>query len=283
MMRFVYPPPADGKPFRLSMGLRELNEANWLEGGLDLADQLTERKRIILQNRGQVFQEITGHDEGVNYFAKKIVENLAEHHPAYSLSGSTIQNKELGIKVDLTADHAFVQLSQVIAEDLCLLHYEDNVWRLVVAVVIFPSRWNLLEKIGKSMDQIHAPVPGYKTQLQPFITESFNKIKPERPVWRKNWSLHESELLHEPFFKEIPPVIDKFWWRTERQTLTASADSKYLLFTIRNRSEPFFWLKEDPQAAANFAATLATLTPEMLEYKHLVDTRDQLLNYLKLP
>jgi hypothetical protein len=42
-------------------------------------------------------------------------------------------------------------------------------------------------------------------------------------------------------------------------------------------------LKEDPQAAANFAETLATLTPEMLEYKHLVDTRDQLLDYLKQP
>lgn len=282
-MRFAYPPPADGKPFRLSMGLRELNEANWLEGGPDLEDQLSERKRIINESRDQVFQEIKGHDVGVNYFAEKIIQNLVTYHPTYSLSENAIQNNELGIKVDLEADHAFVQLSKVIAEDLCLLHYEDNVWRLVVGVVIFPSRWNLLEKIGKSMDQIHTPVPGYKTQLQPFITESFNKIKLERPVWRKNWSLHESELLHEPFYKEIPPVIDKFWWRTERQTLTASSDSEYLLFTIRNRSEPFSWLKEDPQAAANFAATLATLTPDMLEYKHLVGTRDQLLDYLKLP
>lgn len=281
-MKFVYPPPIDGKPFRLSMGLRELNVANWFEAGTDLADQLKERNRITRENRDQVFQQVPGHDAGVDYFAKKIVENLLEFHPAYSLTGSILRNEELNIEVDLESDHPFMQLSKVLAEDLCLLHYEENMWRLIIGVVIFPSRWNLKEKIGKSMDQIHSPVPDYKTQLQPFITDSFNKIKPERPVWRKNWSLHESNLLHEPLFKEVPAVIDQFWWRTERQTLTASSDSKYLLFTIRNRTEPFSWLKEDPQAAANFAQTLATLTPEMLEYKHLVNTRDQLLDYLNL-
>lgn len=282
-MNFVYSPPIDGKPFRLNMGLRQLQEANWLEGGLDLADQLKERNKIIVEDRIQVFQEINGHEAGVDFFAKKVIENLIKYHPAYSSNDTTVQNHELGIEVDLEADHPFVQLAKVIAEDLCLLHYENNLWRLVVGVVVFPSRWNLLEKIGKSMDQIHTPVPGYTAQLQPLMTESFNKIKPERPVWRKNWSLHESELLHEPFLKEIPAIIDQFWWRTERQTLTASPDSKYLLFTIRSRSEPLSWLKQDPQAASNFAATLATLPPEMLKYKHLVNTRDQLLDYLKLP
>ncbi|NBO51551.1 MAG: hypothetical protein EBU86_03780, partial [Actinobacteria bacterium] len=64
------------------------------------------------------------------------------------------------------------------------------------------------------------------------------------------------------------------------QTLTASNDKEYLLFTIRNRSEPLDWIKSDPESAKQFATTLATLTPEMLEYKHLVEKRDELIKYL---
>jgi hypothetical protein len=112
------------------------------------------------------------------------------------------------------------------------------------------------------------------------MSETFNKVRVDRPVWRKNWSLHESSLLHEPFYVEKSAPVEEYWWRTERQTLTASNDKEYLLFTIRNRSEPLNWIKSDPESAKQFATTLATLTPEMLEYKHLVEKRDELIKYL---
>ena len=54
---FAYPPASDGKPFRLNMGLRELDTTYWLEGGPDLNDQLKERVRILADNRDQVFQD----------------------------------------------------------------------------------------------------------------------------------------------------------------------------------------------------------------------------------
>jgi hypothetical protein len=88
-MKFAYPPPTDGKPFRLSMGLRELNVANWLEAGTDLADQIKERNLIAHENRDQVFQQLPGHDAGADYFTKKIVEN----HITYN-------NKLIGIRDD---------------------------------------------------------------------------------------------------------------------------------------------------------------------------------------
>jgi hypothetical protein len=91
--------------------------------------------------------------------------------------------------------------------------------------------------------------------------DTFNKDKVDRPVWRKNWSLHETSILHEPFYLGKSAQVEEYWWRTERQTLTASADQRYLLFTIRNRSEPFSWIKSDPQTAQQFAKTLATLPP----------------------
>jgi len=255
--QFAYPPTSDGKPFRLSMGLRELDPANWIEGGSDLVDQLTDRGKILIETRNQVVQIQPDHNVAIDYFVAKIVENLAKFHPQYEVSDSKITHLESKIAVDLAEDNPLVQLSRVIAEDLCLLQFKNDVWQLVAAVVIFPSRWNLLEKIGKNLDQIHTPVPGYNQALQPFMTDTFNKIKPDRPVWRKNWSLHETSLLH-----------------------AALEDGKYILFTIRNRSEPFKWIKSDPVAAEQFAKTLATLSPEMLQYKHLVEKREEFISYL---
>ena len=265
------------------MGLRELDPSNWIEGGSDLADQLADRNRILMENRSQVVQIQPGHNDAIDGFASKIVENLANFHPEYKVSNLKVTHLQSDISVDLSEDSPLVQLSRVIAEDLCLLQFKDNVWQLVAAVVIFPSRWNLLEKIGKNLDEIHIPVPGYDIALQPFMTETFNKIKPDRPVWRKNWSLHETSLLHEPVYQSHPASVENYWWRTERQTLTALDDGKYILFTIRNRSEPFKWIKYDPTAAEQFAKTLATISPEMLEYKHLVEKREEFISYLNLP
>ncbi len=61
--RFIYPPPKDGKPFRLSLGLRELDPENWIEVGSDLVEQLKQRNELLETRRSVVFQEIAGYEE----------------------------------------------------------------------------------------------------------------------------------------------------------------------------------------------------------------------------
>lgn len=278
--QFAYPPVYDGKPFRLSMGLRRLELKNWIEGGPGLTAQLKDRNKLLNRSRTQVVQIQSGHDFVIQNFVSQILNNLKSFHPNYQIKNHKITEIISKISVDLEADNSLVQIARVIAEDLCLLKFTNGEWRLVAAVVVFPSRWNLLDKIGKSLDQIHTPVPGYEQALQPFMTDTFNKIKPKRPVWRKNWSLHATSTLHEPFYKVSLAPVEDYWWRTERQTLSASDDGKYILFTIRSRSEPFKWIKSDSVAAHQFAKTLATLSPEMLQYKHLIEKREEVISYL---
>jgi len=199
--RFIYPPPKDGKPFRLSLGLRELDPANWIEAGSDLVKQLKQRNELLDTKRSVVFQEVAGYKDAALTYARAIKDNLSKFHSDYAVTDDQITHKPTGISVNLLDDHPFVQLARVITEDLCLLSHENSTWKLVAGVVIFPSRWKLLEKIGKNIDAIHEPVPGYAGALQPLMVDTFNKIKPERPVWRRNWSLHETEELHEPQFE----------------------------------------------------------------------------------
>lgn len=270
-MSFAYPPPSDGKPFRLTLGLRELDPRNWIEFDSGSKDQIAERNALIDTKREIVYQVIEGHQEGINYFCSALEENLRAFHGEHLPQSFSLLGEQ----------DPLLQLARVICEDLCILRKVNGRWILVAGLVIFPSRWDLREKIGLDIDAIHGPVPGYQESLEPVLSDTFDRLKPERPVWRRNWSLHATSKLHEPKFEGETSPIENFWWRTERQTLTKSLDSQFILFTIRNRAEPFSRIKSDPATAQAFAQTLETLTPEMLAYKRIVDEKSGLLDYLR--
>ena len=69
---YVYPPPSDGKPFRLNMGLRALEDSLWLEAGDDLHSQILERADLAENQSEVVYQELPG------YEADDIIATLAK-------------------------------------------------------------------------------------------------------------------------------------------------------------------------------------------------------------
>lgn len=279
---FIYPPPVDGKPFRLNMGLRALEPQFWLEGGEDLIEQIPERIELAASRTEIVYQELPGYQDAVSEIIDRIVENLKEFHDRnYSFSSNTVTHIPTNTIVSINSPDALLQISSIIGEDLVVLSREDNEWKIVAGAVIFPSRWRLTEKIGKGMDAVHAPVPGYEVALAPYMTATFDKISAGRPVWRKNWSLHSTEDLHQPtsIHQQVRP--EDYWWRTERQTLTRAQTGDFLYFTIRNRAEPLSWVKQSPESSALFAETLASFSPETTEYKGLQNDHQKIVDYLR--
>jgi dimethylamine monooxygenase subunit A len=277
MSAFAYPPPSDGKPFRLTMGLRDLKESDWIEVGSDLEHQLPERISLLKGSRDAVFASIDGYTDQCTRFANRILANLSEYHrDTYLVEKTRVTHIATGITVDITDDHPFVQLAQVIGEDLCLMSLVDDRWTLTAGVVVYPSRWNLREKVGRDIDAIHAPVPGYEQTLINYMTPVFDRLT--RQVWRLNWTLHATKELHQIERAPERALPDEYFWRTERQTLTRDGD--HVLFTIRNRAEPLRWIHDDPERAAAFAATLESMSTETRDYKGLVDDLPALIDYL---
>lgn len=280
---FVYPPPSDGKPFRLNMGLRSLEVAQWLEAGDDLTPQILERQQLMESAREVVYQELPGYEGAVAELVERIVENLKEFHDRdYTFTSNTITHLPTDTTISLNSDDVLLQLASIIAEDLVVLSRENEEWKIVAGAVIFPSRWKLIEKIGKGMDAVHAPVPGYASALAPYMTATFDKVAVDRPVWRKNWSLHSTEDLHQPTSIHAPAAPEDYWWRTERQTLTRARTGDFMYFTIRNRAEPLHWIKDDAVASTLFAETLASYSPETIEYKGLVKDHQAIIDYLRM-
>jgi hypothetical protein len=279
---FVYPPPSDGKPFRLNMGLRSLEDALWIEGGDDLHQQVVERVELAENSREVVYQELPGYRPAIAELISRIAKNLSEfHHERYLVTSKSVTYLPSNITVELSAPDILLKLAAIIGEDLVVLAREDSEWKIVAGAVLFPSRWKLSGKIGKGMDAVHSPVPGFAESLAPYMTATFDKITAYRPVWRKNWSLHSTEDLHQPTSIHAPATPENYWWRTERQTLTRATCGEFLYFTIRNRAEPLKWIKEDPQSASFFAETLESLRPETIEYKGLVNDHQKIIDYLR--
>jgi len=279
---YVYPPPSDGKPFRLNMGLRSLEDPLWIEGGSDLNQQILERVALAENLREVVYQELPGYRPAIAELALRIAKNLSEyHHDKYEVTRDSITNLPESITVDLSAPDVLLKLATIIGEDLVVLAREDGEWKIVAGAVLFPSRWKLSEKIGKGMDAVHTPVPGFAEALAPYMTATFDKITADRPVWRKNWSLHSTSDLHQPTSIHAPATPENYWWRTERQTLTRAACGEFLYFTIRNRAEPLSWITESPESAELFAQTLESLLPETIEYKGLVSDHQKIIDYLR--
>ena len=279
---YAYPPPSDGKPFRLMMGLRTMPAENWIETGPELTGQLLEREQLISTKRAQVFGELPGYQDPATQFAVLILENLKEFHAAEYLVSrdSVVTHLPSQRTVDVFQDHPFLQLAQVIGEDLCLISKVENQWLLTTAAVIYPSRWQLAEKLGKNLDQIHNPVPGYQEVLQPAMSLTFDKLSSDRQVWRLNWALHQEPILHQPTAESQTANPADYWWRTERQTLTKLVDGDHVLFTIRNRVEPLSQLLAKPVDAQAFAQTLQTMTSETIAYKGLAKDHQALVDYL---
>jgi hypothetical protein len=279
---FVYPPPSDGKPFRLGMGLRALEDSLWLEDGSDLHQQIVERIDLAKNERDVVYQELPGYRTAIDELTSRISANLASFHSdTYLVEDAMVTYLPLKITIDLTTPDALLQMATIIAEDLVVLAREDDEWKIVAGAVLFPSRWKLSEKLGKGMDAVHTPVPGFAEALAPYMTATFDKITADRPVWRKNWSLHSTADLHQPTSIHEAAAPENYWWRTERQTLTRAASGDFLYFTIRNRAEPLAWIQEDPESAAHFAETLESLAPETVEYKGLVKDHQLIIDYLR--
>ena len=279
---FAYPPPLDGKPFRLNMGLRALEPSGWLEVGADLAQQIPQRLELVGSAREVIYQELPGYRAAIDDLVELICSNLNEFHSSsYTVSEERISHLPTKTTINLIADDVLLHLASIIGEDLVVLSREDGEWKIVAGAVLFPSRWKLSEKIGKGMDAVHAPVPGFQASLAPYMTATFDKITSGRPVWRKNWSLHSTADLHQPTSIHQPAEPQEYWWRTERQTLTRSSKGEYIYFTIRNRAEPLAWIKRDPEGSQLFAETLASFSPETIEYKGLLRDHQSIIDYLR--
>jgi dimethylamine monooxygenase subunit A len=278
--------PYDGssKPFQI--GLQQLDPATWIEVDDNLELYLAEKRRLYREETANVLVAEQGTEAAQQEVLEMVIDHLTHHFP--------ILNRHPGLRRDDgVSGSAIATAGLLIQEDLVLMRHSPYCWRLVAASLCFPSAWNLHEKFGKPMHEIHQPVPGFGegSRNAGLIDRMFDNLRVEQPVIRWNWSLYGDARLYHPASDNRMkhrfgdgPITGNVIMRLERQTLRKLPKSGDILFTIRIHNNPLEVLethKDGPALARSIATQVANLTDAEIDYKGLVGERARLLQRLE--
>ncbi len=274
------------RPF--AIGLSPLDRAEWIEIDDLLGPYLDEKQRLTELVPDKVLVAEPGSEPGQEEVLTLLVSHLLARFPEiYRSDGAEIEivPAHRRVLLDQTATSKLAIAASLVQEDLVLMRKGVDGWRLAAGSLSFPSSWRLLEKFGKPMADIHAPVPGFGpgSRNASLIERMFDMLRPEQPMVRWNWGMHEDGALYHPVsgpdLRQFGDESD-FFIRVERQTLTKLAVSGDILFTIRIHLNPLSVLARQPNRgvlAKGLAQQITAMSDAELDYKGLADGRGRVL------
>jgi hypothetical protein len=256
-----------GPPF-LSMGVHALDLDRWLIVDDSRATDLALKHSLLEERHDEVFAALPGTDAA----SAEVLALVESWLTAHDLSADTDR-----------ALHPLDAAGRLVQEDLVLLDGPDH--RVVAASLCFPSYWRLHDKLGKPLIEVHGPVAHYADELGEKVDRFLDRLTPERPVWRRNWSVHDDPSYFLPG-PTPPQLVDgrdaawRLWLRSERQTLRRLPASGLILFTIRTQQVMLSALALRPDVAGRLAAAIRAWSPELAAYKGGHSGAEGLLTWL---
>jgi len=261
------------------MGLKPLDLAAWIEPDSTDAARLKLKEELLRKERALVLCAEPDTVDACRELYTVLADHLPRHHPSdYRSEQGHLRVLATGCMypmsppADFDAERLLACMSLWIQEDVCILSPAAPV-RLTAGSVCFPSRWNLPEKLGLDSGAIHQPVPGFKAALAAPTRNFLERITVEKPVWRLNWTIHDSDQLFAPH--PVPErldltdatVLDATFLRVERQTLRRLPATGAVVFTIRSYLHLMRDVAADGMRRESLRQTLRTLPDEVVAYK----------------
>jgi hypothetical protein len=269
--------PYEPGPHRMALGLTTITEPDWLERDARMPAQIAERRRLLAGRRADVLADTPGAEAACGELRAMLAAHLACYVPGWMAPPRK------------AAAHPLAEIGSWAAEDFCLIRPGATGPVLIAAILCFPSRWRLSEKIGRPLMAIHQPVPAYAEALGRPVDRFMGALKPGRLAVRYNWSVHEDPTLYQPTGHgrgAVDPSItagnagETLWLRVERQTFRVLPESGVVVFGIGTHVTPLADVAAVPGEAARLAAAVRGVPEAMERYKSLMPFQAALLGYL---
>lgn len=274
------------------MGLNRLDTRRWIQPCTQLPhyqhNKLAARRKLGDRVFAQLPESLPAQQE----LASLLARHLVQDHPAYAISRHAnlcwrTRNAALhwpGVAAAVASGQPLWDASLWVADDCCILQPGPQGYALVAASLAAPSYWRLEEKIGRPLDYIHGPVPGFRQRLAEQVSRFFDHLLPEYPVWRGNWSVVNSgELLQrgEDTGSDRPARESGagLYLRVERQSLRRLPKTGAVVFTIRVMINPLSDLLAVAGAIPALKSAVDAMSPEETRYKSLAPIRQQLQQF----
>jgi dimethylamine monooxygenase subunit A len=284
--------PFETGPYRMAMSLVTVPAAEWFELDARYVDEMAERRRLLGERHDDVFGVLPEAEDASREVLQRIVAYLTTQFPQwFALDGDTLFNRLTGEIWNLGDPpcHPLELAGRLVQEDLCIIHSDGEAACFTAAVLCFPSRWRLHEKLGRPLAAVHGPVPFYAQRLAALVDRFMAKVKPGHIASRLNWSVLDDAAMYQPAGKwreatntgvTAENAGNTLYLRVERQTLTRLPQSGAVLFGIRVHSYPLIAAISTATAAARLAEAVRALPEETVRYKSLKAFGPALLGWL---
>ena len=213
------------------MGLRPIEPQQWLAERIDAAER-ARKEQLLADPTSNVFAAIDGSVTG----QQKILDAVT------AFTGDAIAS----------TGRPLANAAMLVPDDLCLMERDGQSYRLTAACVCSPSYWRLTEKIGRTLDGIHGPVPTLNDKLGVKMLQFFDRLPDGAVFERRNWLIHTSAELYHPHSDPWPTVAATdatgLVVRSERQTLRR-LDPATVVFSIRVSCHPLAEIVSHREAA----------------------------------
>jgi dimethylamine monooxygenase subunit A len=275
----------------MAMDLVTEPEAAWFEFDDQYPAEMAEKRRLLATVPGDVFAATPQSDDAREEALALIVAALTTHHPDwFSRHGpGALCNHLTGESWSIGSSDPLKLAGLLVQEDLCLIQNGEAGPVFTAASLCFPSRWRLLDKIGKPLAAVHEPVPLYAERLAGPVDRFMRNLKPNHIVSRLNWSLLDDPALFQPGGKwrvEVCADItaenagNRIFLRVERQTVRRLPVTQAVLFGVRVHVYPVNQVIDRPDRAAALANAVRALPEEIGHYKSLPPFKRALLKWL---
>jgi hypothetical protein len=282
--------PVLSGPYRMAMDLVTVPEPDWFEIDDRYAEEMAEKRRLMATAPGDVFAAVAESDAARAEALELVAAALTAHYPDwFSQDGSVLSNRLTGESWDARMVDPLELAGRLVQEDLCLIQNRAEGPVFTAASLCFPSRWRLLDKIGKPLAAVHGPVPLYANRLAGPVDRFMRYLKPGHIASRLNWSLLDDPSLFQPGGKwRVEASSDitaenagrRVFLRVERQTLRRLPVTSAVLFGIRVHVYPVEGVIDRPERAEELASAINALPADIQHYKSLLPFREALLGWL---
>jgi hypothetical protein len=235
-MKAYGPAPGD---FRI--GLAPIAEADWLEG--QVGDPAPRKDALLAVARADVWGEAEGSRAGQGEALQLLCRWLVRPAP-------------------LSGEPPLWEASRLVEDDLCLMERRSGGWTLTAASLCSGSFFTPAETVGKALQDLHGPVPGFNDRFLTRVARIFDHLPRERILERRNWSVVNSAALSLPRSAPVRARIGEItgasasaalFLRSERQTIRRLPETGGVLFTIRIWRESLAVILARPDRRAAFA------------------------------
>jgi hypothetical protein len=197
---YQFPPLRERTSTKMAMGLKRLDESNWLTLDSNYLPEHFLRCSLLCAKHTQVIQCLPGAEAACHEVLSLVTSFLSSRFPQHFTittlsSGPAIHNhltNEIFPIGQQNCPDPLEVAAKLSMEDFNILmkQPETGEYHLQASATLFPAGWKLQERVGTSMANLHQPVPGWKEKLGGSVNR-YDLL----PKFMLGWLTDEQQIL----------------------------------------------------------------------------------------